>query len=425
MKKLIAMLLAMVMVFSMAACGAKEEKPAASDGNITSNAPAETPAKDEAPAAEAIKVGMVCIGNPNYAYDNNFIMAADKAAENLKAKGIDVEWIYKYDHPVDDDSVTTDNIELAEEGCKLVINNSYGQEPYMLKAAEEYEDVTFVSLTNEGSRKDDLDNSANAFASIYEGRYLAGIAAGMKLNQLIEEGTIKEDEAILGYVGAFAYAEVLSGYTAFYLGAKSVCPSVTMYVNFINSWGDLTEEANATEALIKKNHAVIISQHSDNTSPATTAQEYGVYHVGYNIDMSDVAPNASIISSRIDWTGFFESAIEAVYNGQQVPADSCGSLADGSVVLTKLNTAIAAPGTQEALDAAAAELKSGARKVFDVKTFTADGQEVTEAFAFDTDGDWVPDSENAVIDGEFKESFFQSAPYFTVRIDGIIMNENY
>ena len=402
MKKAIAILLALVMVIGLAACGEKKAEPE----------PA--PEKDT-----TIKVGMVCIGNPDYAYDRNFISAAEAATERLAAKGITAEWIYKYDHPVDNDTVTTDNEELVEEGCKIIFNNSYGQEPYMLKAAKENPEVTFVGCTNEGSWKDDLDNTSNAFASIYEGRYLAGVAAGLKLNELIANGTITEDQAVLGYVGAFTFAEVISGYTAFFLGARSVCPSATMNVQFVGSWSDATEEANAAAALIDQYHAVVISQHSDNTTPATTAQSKGVFHVGYNVDMTDVAPNASILSSRIDWTNYFEYAIETVYNGGTVDPDWCKGLAEGSVALTPLNEAVAAPGTAEKLEEVAAGIKDGSIKVFDTDTFTVGGEKVTSAFALDMNGDFTPETQEAIQDGAFLESTYQSAPYFALQIDGI------
>jgi len=402
MKRIIALLLALAMILSLAACGEKKE---------------EEPQPQE--PTNTIKVGMVCIGNPDYAYDRNFISAAEAATERLAAKGITAEWIYKYDHPVDDDTVTTDNEELVEEGCKIIFNNSYGQEPYMLKAAEANPEVHFVGCTNEGSWKDALDNTSNAFASIYEGRYLAGVAAGLKLNELIENGTITADQAILGYVGAFTFAEVISGYTAFFLGARSVCPSATMEVQFVGSWSNATEEANAAAALIDQYHAVVVSQHSDNTTPATTAQTKGAYHIGYNVDMSDVAPNASIISSRIDWTNFFEYAIEAVYNGEAVDADWCKGIAEGSVALTELNEAVAAPGTAEKLAEVQAKIETGEIQVFDTDTFTVGGEKVEHAFALDMDGDFTPDTEEAVVDGAFQESTFQSAPYFALQIDGI------
>ncbi len=403
MKKALAILLALAMILALAACGEKKEAEP----------------QPQTPEKETFKVGMVCIGNPDYAYDRNFIQGADEATARLAAKGIDVEWIYKYDHPVDDDTVTADNEELVEEGCKIIFNNSYGQEPYMLKAAKDHPEVTFVGCTNEGSWKDDLDNTSNAFASIYEGRYLAGVAAGLKLNELIENGTITEDQAVLGYVGAFTFAEVISGYTAFFLGARSVCPSATMNVQFVGSWSDATEEANAAAALIDQYHAVVVSQHSDNTTPASKAQEKGVFHVGYNVDMSGVAPQASIISSRIDWANYFEYAIETVYNGGTVDPDWCKGLAEGSVALTELNEAIAAPGTAEKIAEVAEGIKNGSVKVFDTDTFTVEGQKVESAFALDMDGDFTPETQEAIQDGAFLESTYQSAPYFALRIDGI------
>ena len=408
MKKLLAILLSVVMVLSLAACGSKDNEPTTPDDQQTPETETKT-----------VKVGLICIGDENdQGYTYNFIRGKEAATEALAAKGINVEWVVKYN--IGEDSTCEDaNIELAEEGCEIIFNNSYGFEPFMLKVAPDYPDIQFVGCTNQGSWGDDLENTHNAFANIYEGRYLAGVAAGMKLQQLIDEGTIKPEEAVIGYVGAFSFAEVISGMTSYFLGARSICPSATMKVQFVGSWSDATEESNAASALCDLG-CKIISQHSDNTTPATMAQSKGAFHTGYNNDMTGVAPEASIIGCRIDWTPYFVYAIEAVANGESFEQDYCGSYADGSVVLTKLNEEIAAPGTAEKLEEVEAGLADGSIQVFDTSTFTVDGgKTLTTAFALDTDGDFVADSEEAVFDGAFHESYFQSAPYFTIQIDGI------
>ena len=399
MKKFLAVLLVISMVFCFAACGGGSSNEGGS----------------EEAGDTVYQVGMVCIGDDNAAYDRNFYMAADEAQKILADKGINIEWTKTYNHP-EGDPVAVDCEELAGAGCIAVFCNSYSMEPAMLTVAGDYPDTVFVGMTNEGSWKDDLANTVNAFPSIYEGRYLAGVAAGMKLQEMVDKGEI----------GAYTFAEVISGYTSFFLGARSVCPSATMMVEFIGSWGDPTMEAAAAQDLIDKG-AKLISQHSDSTTPATTAQSNGVPHVGYNISMSDVAPEASLISSRIDWTNYFVYVIETIVNGGTVDQDYCQhGLADGDVALTELNEAIAAEGTQAKLDEVRAQIESGEIQVFDTSTFTVDGKEVTTAFALDTDGDFAPDSEEAVFDGAFHESYFQSAPYFALRIDGIkLLNEAY
>ncbi len=407
MKKIIALALVIAMIFSFAACG---DKPATDGGENEGT---------------VYKVGMICIGDDNAAYDRNFYMAADSAKEKLAAEGIDIEWIYTYNHP-EGDPVATDCEDLAGQGCIAVFCNSYGMEPAMLSVAGDYPETVFAGLTNEGSYKDDLENTVNAFPSIYEGRYIAGVAAGLKLQEMIDNGEIKEDEAVIGYVGAYTFAEVISGYTAFYLGAKSVCPSATMLVEFIGSWGDPTMEAATADDLIDRG-AKLISQHSDSTTPATQAQARGAFHIGYNIGMSDVAPEASIISSRIDWTNYFVYVIKTIVEGGKVDQDyTRHGIADGDVVLTELNEAVAAPGTAEKLAEVEQAIADGSLKIFDTANFTVDGKEVTNAFAIDTDGDFMADSEEAIFDGAFHESYFQSAPYFALRIDGItLVNEEY
>ena len=409
MKKLLAILLSVIMVLSLVACGNKTQDETPSNDDQQQNTETET---------KTVKVGLICIGDENdQGYTYNFIRGKEAATEQLAAKGINVDWVVKYN--IGENSTCEDaNLELAEEGCELIINNSFGFEEYMLKVAPDYPEIQFVGCTNQGSWNDGLENTHNAFANIYEGRYLAGVAAGMKLQQLIDEGTIKPEEAVIGYVGAYSFAEVISGMTSYFLGARSVCPSVTMKVQFVGSWSDATEESNAASALCDLG-CKLISQHSDNTSPATTAQSKGAFSCGYNNDMISVAPEASLISTRIDWSVYFEYAIEAVANGESFDQDWCHGMDMGAVVMTDLNEAIAAEGTAEKLAEVEKAIHDGTLQVFDTSTFTVEGETLTSAFALDTDGDFTPDSEEAVFDGAFHESYFQSAPYFAIKIDGI------
>ena len=359
-KRLLAMLLAGAMIFGLAACGNDQGTTETPDAGET------TPAGTEsgAPEGKTVKVGLICIGDENdQGYTYNFMRGKEAATEALAAEGINVEWVVKYN--IGEDSTCEDaNIELAEAGCQLIINNSYGFEDYMLKVAPDYPEIEFIACTNLNSTFDDLDNTHNAFANIHEGRYLAGVAGGMKLQQMIDEGTITADQAVIGYVGAYPYAEVISGFTAFYLGARSVCPSVTMKVKYVNSWSNATEEANAASALADEG-CVLISQHSDNTTPATAAQAAGVFHCGYNNDMTEIAPEASLISCRIDWSPYFQYAIKAVANGESFDQDWTAGYGDGSVALTTLNEAIAAPGTAEKLAEVEAALADGTIHPFD------------------------------------------------------------
>lgn len=372
----------------------------------------------EAPAAataKATKIGFVVINDESdQGYTWNFVNGMEAAIKQLKDEGYSIELLYKKN--TTESAICKDNnIELAEEGCEIIFNNSYGFEPYMLEAAKEYPNVKFVGMTNCAGQVDDNPNTFNAFAAIYEARYVAGIAAGMKLQQEIDEGKIKPEEAVMGYVGAFSFAEVISGMSGFYLGARSVCPSVTMKVYFVGTWGDATLEEAAANALIDEG-CKLISQHSDTTSPALAAQKAGVYHVGYNTDMTKVAPNASLLSSRIDWTRYFYEFIKNHIDGKENPSDWAGTYAEGDVKVTDLNTAIAAPGTQEAMDKAIAAFHAGTLHVFDLDTFTIGGAKGTNDTMYDS---FAAVQGNATYDGYFHESELQSAPYFVGVIDGI------
>lgn len=309
-------------------------------------------------------------------------------------------------------------VDLAEQGCNIIFADSFGHEPYIIEAAKKYPNVQFCHSTGTRAHTEGLANYHNAFASIYEGRYLAGIAAGMKLNEMIEKGQFKKDEAKMGYVGAFTYAEVISGYTSFFLGARSVCPSVTMEVTFTGSWYDEAAEKEAANKLIKDG-CKLISQHADSMGAPTACESAGVPNVSYNGSTISACPNTFIVSSRINWEPYYEYAIKCVAEGKTIDADWTGTLSTGSVELTDVNTKAAAAGTQEAIDAAKKKLEDGSLHVFDTSAFTVNGKKLNSYKAdVDTDAKYTPDTE-VVKDGYFAESTARSAPYFDVQIDGI------
>ena len=309
-------------------------------------------------------------------------------------------------------------VDLAEQGCNIIFADSFGHEPYIIEAAKKYPNVQFCHSTGTRAHTEGLANYHNAFASIYEGRYLAGIAAGMKLNEMIEKGEFKKDEAKMGYVGAFTYAEVISGYTSFFLGARSVCPSVTMEVTFTGSWYDEAAEKEAANKLIKDG-CKLISQHADSMGAPTACESAGVPNVSYNGSTISACPNTFIVSSRINWEPYYEYAIKCVAEGKTIDADWTGTLSTGSVELTDVNTKAAAAGTQEAIDAAKKKLEDGSLHVFDTSAFTVNGKKLDSYKAdVDTDAKYTPDTE-VVKDGYFAESTARSAPYFDVQIDGI------
>ena len=397
MKKISALLLALAMVFALCACGNNDAK--------------DNDKKDDA----KIKVGFIFLHDENSTYDLNFMNAAEQACKDL---GLDEsQYVFKKNVP-EDQKCYDAAAELVEEGCNIIFADSFGHEPFIIEAAKEFTDVQFCHSTGTLAHTEGLANYHNAFASIYEGRYLAGIAAGLKLNEMIENGDITADEAKMGYVGAFTYAEVVSGYTSFFLGARSVCPSVTMDVTFTGSWYNETAEKEAANKLIKGG-CKLISQHADSMGAPSACEKAGVPNVSYNGSTISACPNTFIVSSRIDWAPYYEYAIKALMNGTAIDADWTGSLATGSVVLTDVNEAVAAEGTADAIAAAKAKLEDGSLKVFDITTFTVEGKQLDSYMAdVDTDKDYTPDTE-VVKDGAFLESTFRSAPYFAVQIDGI------
>ena len=366
---------------------------------------------------ETMKVGFIYLHDENSTYDKNFIDAAQAAC---KAAGVEI--VEKKNIPENTECLEAAE-DLVDRGCSIVFADSFGHESYMAQAAEKYPEVQFCHATGTTAHTAGLDNFHNAFASIYEGRYLAGVAAGMKLNEMIAAGEFTAEEAKMGYVGAFTYAEVISGYTSFFLGARSVCPTVTMDVQFTGSWYDENAEKEAATALIN-NGCKLISQHADSLGAPTACENANVPNVSYNGSTEASCPNTFIVSSRIDWEPYFTYMINCVKNGEKIDTDWTGTLATGSVVLTDINENVAAEGTQEKMDEVKAQLEDGTLHVFDTKTFTVNGETLTSYKAdVDTDEAYTPDTE-AISDGYFHESEYRSAPYFDLRIDGItLLNE--
>ena len=374
---------------------------------------AETPAIDP-----EFKIGVILLHDEKSTYDLNFLNGIKEAQAEL---GLTDEQVKIIPNIAESEDCKNAALDLVDEGCKVVFADSFGHETYLLDAAKECPDVQFCHATGTMAHTAGQDNFHDAFASIYEGRYLAGVAAGMKLNEIKAAGNLKGDVPMIGYVGAFTYAEVISGYTSFYLGAKSICPDVIMKVQFTGSWYDEMEEKSAAEALIAAG-CDLISQHADSMGAPQACENAGIPDVSYNGSTVESCPNTFIVASRINWAPYFKYIIEQGSKGEAIDVDWTGTIATGSVVLTDVNTAVAAEGTVEKMEEVKAGLLDGSIKVFDTATegfITKDGAALASYMAdVDTDDAFTPDTE-VVADGYFHESEFRSAPYFDVQIDGI------
>ena len=393
MKKIFAVVLALVLCLSVFACTASAD---------VSN----------------VKLGVILLHDEDSTYDLNFINGVYEAVEALGLT--EDQLIIKRNIP-ESNECYEDALDLVDEGCTIIFADSFGHETFMLQAAKECPDVEFCHATGTMAHTEKLANFHNAFAAIYEGRYLAGIAAGMKLNELKQNGQLKGEVPMMGYVGAFTYAEVISGYTSFYLGAKSVCPDVQMKVQFTGSWYDEKEEKTAAEALINAG-CDLISQHADSMGAPTACENAGIPNVSYNGSTIESCPNTFIVSSRINWAPYFEYIVNQQAAGEAIATDWTGTIATGSVVLTDINTKAAAAGTVEAIEAAKTTLENGEIKVFNTAAdnFMLKGGAKIESYVADVDTDeaFTPDTE-VVLDGYFHESEFRSAPYFDIQLDGI------
>ena len=415
MKKILSLALVLVMVLGLAACGSKTEAPAttaaAAEAGETTAA-----AETQAPAAVAdVKLGFIFLHDENSTYDLNFMNGAKEA---IAALGLtEDQYMFRTNIPEGQECYDA-ACELADAGCNIIFADSFGHEDYVIQAAKEFPDVQFCHSTGTKAHTEGLSNYHNAFAAIYEGRYLAGVVAGLKLNEMIANGEFTADEAKMGYVGAFTYAEVVSGYTSFYLGAKSVCPTVTMDVTFTGSWYDETAEKEGANKLIA-NGCKLISQHADSMGAPTACETAGVPNVSYNGSTVSACPNTFLVSSRINWAPYYEYVVNCVKNGEAIAPDWTGTIETGSVVLTDINEAACAEGTAAKLEEVKAAIEDGSVKVFDTTTFTVDGKAVDSYMAdVDTDPDYTPDTE-VVENGAFQESVKRSAPYFDLKIDGI------
>ncbi len=412
MKKILSLVMVMALVLSFAACGSKTEAPA-----TTTATGVDAPATEQAqiPAASDVKLGFIFLHDENSTYDLNFMNGAKEAIASLGLT--EDQYIFRTNIPEGQECYDA-ACELADAGCNIIFADSFGHEDYMIQAAMEFPEVQFCHSTGTKAHTQGLSNYHNAFAAIYEGRYLAGVVAGLKLNEMIEAGEFTAEEAKMGYVGAFTYAEVVSGYTSFYLGAKSVCPSVTMDVTFTGSWYDETAEKEGANKLIASG-CKLISQHADSMGAPTACQSAGVPNVSYNGSTIAACPDTFLVSSRINWAPYYEYVVACVKNGEAIAADWTGTTETGSVVLTDINEATCAAGTAEKLEEVKLGLLSGSIQVFDTTTFTVEGAAVESYMAdVDTDANYTPDTE-VVENGAFQESAKRSAPYFDLKIDGI------
>ena len=390
MKKLLTLMLTVILAVAaclgLTACGKEESAPTI-----------DIMGSDYAELAEYVpddfKIGFIFLHDEKSTYDLNFLNAAKEAVATMGLKSSQV--VYKVNVPEGQECYDTAK-EMVEDGCKAIFANSFGHGEFMLKAAKDFKDVQFFHATGTQASNlpEGVTNFHNAFASIYEGRYLGGVAAGLKLNEMLAEKAkaegkkveelskeVIEAETKIGYVGAYPYAEVKSGYTSFYLGAKSVCPSVTMDVKFTNSWYDETAEKAAAEALIADG-AKLISQHADSMGAPSACEKAGIPNVSYNGSTIEKCPNTFIISSRINWAPYFEMIIASFAEKEnedgkmekffEVPADYVGSIEDGMVEILPINAEVMAEGTVAALKSVISVFKreNSAAIVFNTENFT-------------------------------------------------------
>ena len=389
--------------------------------------------------ATDLKIGVILVGDETETYTKAHIDGINAAADILGIPRDNIQWKERVEESEDCYDAAK---ALIADGCTLVISNSYGHQDFMAEAAEEFSDVNFVAMTGDYAAISGLDNYFNAFTNVYESRYVSGVVAGMKVAELDAAGEIPAEgydengNVKIGYVGAYPYAEVVSGYTAFYLGIQSVFPNVVMDVQYTNSWFDIEGEAAAADVLIKRG-CVIIGQHADSTGAPDTVEKAWqngqvVYSVGYNMSMLDVAPDAALTSATNNWAVYYRDLFAAVLDGTEIPQDWAKGYSEEAVSITELGPNVA-EGTTEKVAEVEAAIKDGSLHVFDTSKFTVGGAAVTDETAM-VDLSYMDYSTmTAVYEGDtvsalktdangvtyFDESVLRAAPYFQLRIDGI------
>ncbi len=418
MKRVLVLFLAMVLVLGLVTgCGTTADNK--DGGSAATVSTATTPEASTAEAAAeptskapAVKVGVIYIGDENEGYT-----AAHMAgiADMAKTLGLSADQIIEKKGIKEDESCYDAAVDLAEEGCNIIFANSFGHESYMIQAAKEYPNIQFCHATGLNAKASKLPNMHNYFTSVYESRFVSGVVAGLKLNEMVKNGTIKADETKMGYVGAYPYAEVVSGYTSFYLGARSVCPSVTMEVQYTNSWADMAGEKEVATQLIADG-CKLISQHADTTGAPTACEKAVVPCVGYNVDMTTVAPNTALTSATINWGPYYTYAVKSVIDGTPIATDWCQGYKDGAVGISPLNDKAVAKGTADKVKEVEDALKAGTLHVFDTTKYAIGGKSIEDMIK--AGGDFAKYADY-VKDGYFHESELISAPAFDLKIDGI------
>ncbi len=417
MKKLLTIVFALMLaIFACVSCGDGEsKKEKVGEVEILPALTLEEPDYSGITIPETFKIGVICLHDETSTYDKNFIDAVKRALVDLKMNA-DTQLLLKVNVKENADCTEAAN-KLVTEGCNLIFADSFGHEKFLKETAEKNPNVVFCHATGTNAVSYGLDNFYNAFASIYEGRYLAGVAAGLKLKEMYgdKDGNVSDANAKIGYVGAYTYAEVISGYTSYYLGVKSIVPNVKMDVKFTGSWFDISREKSTAQSLIEGG-CKIISQHADSMGAPSECEEKGVPNISYNVSTYESCSETFLISSAINWTPYFKHIITQTVKGERITQNYVGTLKTGSVILSKLNGDVAAEGTVAKLVEVRDKLVNGTLHVFDTANFTVNGQKVTTHN--------VAGLGEAVINGIFEESKLRSAPYFDLKIDGItLLNE--
>ena len=371
--------------------------------------------RDQGMSEDVLKVGFIYEDDESTPYTYNFALAEKALAEKYPDR---IRTITRSNVL---ESFAEDSLrELVRKGCRLIFTNSHSGAFAGLAPEFPQVQICQVSYLDE-PLKLYPENYHTFKGEVYQGRYVSGIVAGLKLRNLLDHHNIKPEEALVGYVGAYRNAAVISGYTAFLLGVRSVAPEAVMRVRYTGSWSSFSAEKECARQLIEEG-CVVISQHSDTIGPALACEEASrtrqVYFVGYNQSMLDVAPTTALVSLRINWTPYVLGAAEAVMENKVIEKhvdardhgnDMSAGFERGWVEMLDLNSHIAVEGTSQKMAGAIEALRRGSLQIFQ--------------------GDYTgvdPEDPSDICDLKrgYRENAESSSPDFHYILEGVVTEEN-
>lgn len=324
---------------------------------------------EKPPDIDVLKVGFLYENDGGSPYTYNFLIAQGALERQLDER---VEVLSRSNVLVNE---TEEPLrELVKQGCGIIF--AVTESDQVAKVAAACPQVQFCQVSQPGGAGETPSNFHTFNAQMAPARYVAGVAAGMKLREMIDAGELSADQALVGYVGAAAEPQVISGFTAFLIGVRTAAPEARMLVKYAGAWCDYSREKAAAEALIQAGCRVIANE-THTIGPVVACEEAAAQRtmllIGNDQSTLDLAPASTLVSLRSNWIPYVVGAAQAVLDGRAIERQVKG-VANGSdlsagfdqewVQMLELNSLVAAQGTQERIDRLVDQLRRGRLNVF-------------------------------------------------------------